>query len=1076
MRFFFYRLFGIAYCVMFFVYFAIRATSSIGDNNVGWRVFVLTIEFFSSLSVLFMVIVKMRRPWTEFVGQFDGVEMQKQNISRRNAIQADRQRLLEEATPSTNESRRSKKKSPRSRKTPRAQKSSGAKITPRATFTPREIFTPKATPSAHFGRYDLDDYDLDAEILETPVSKLIDSPDSSLIEDIEEEENFTKELYTMVHNLKVPNRARTAGAHIEQPVSYLPYVVRCLIPCYRESIEIVKPTVLAALNLSHDKSKLFVYLCDDGADVEKQEWVESMKKEYPNLEYVTRPTEFKGHGKAGNLNYCLRERIYKEQISQGKKISRREIISIFDADMIAEERYLTSLLPYFADKKKCVMVQSPQTFHNVPMNADFFDAHNVGFFQYMLPSFGAWNITTCCGTNFLVSARALSEAGWFPTISVTEDMYLAMILLSKGGIIEYHAENLVIGEAPQDLRQIFQQRSRWAKGTIQIFIKDNPLFKSGLPLLARLSFFNACWSYFTSAFMNPLFVVVNAAGILFGVFPVKDLYFLISALFVSYYGLFYIMIHFTPVPHKHYTSLWIVGKMGHFFSFMALKAIVNVIRAMLGIKGTITFKVTDKKANVNNEEKKEEEKYSRDSSRKDLNFHWFMSIFILLVIFYGIWLISDQKAFLPDLGKDRNAYQRKGIQIFMTFWMIQFFIAYSLPLWYAYIPENFEIQATVLRVLSSIDSLLSATLIILTALLYKLPFLVRLPQLADITQFPPNHNPFWIAEKSHQNFLGSYIYNSALNSTVPVVVMYNRPSRDEDMFSESSPANGGFPNWIEYRQSLKSMAKVLRDKKFPAAIIFEPDWMLEAMYIPTSTNDNNIDESIKLSSGIKVALNLEKWYRSVNALIELAWSLPSNVNLYIDAGHAQYHRVLEFKAFELLNKSIYSTPNIKGFAFNVANFYPTKFSIEVAEQAYNTYGWNYIIDTSRNGGPFSEMGAEEIQKCRFDPPGINKGDEAQWTSFEAPLDARFVNEEISSGQVQTEYNGLDALLWVKPLGESDGRMYNPGEYRECLIMHTIPCEQPSKDESLISENQLKCLEVPAKVNGKFVRRGACKCD
>jgi cellulose synthase (UDP-forming) len=197
--------------------------------------------------------------------------------------------------------------------------------------------------------------------------------------------------------------------------------------------------------MKHDTDKLFVYLCDDGADPLKQQWVADMNQEHPNLIYVTRPKEFKGHGKAGNLNYCLREIIYKNVLSHNenlktedgktkrkKFIPRKELVVIFDADMVARSNFLTRLLPYFSKNRRCVLVQSPQTFHNVPMDADFFDAHNVNFFQYMLPCFSSWNTTTCCGTNFIVAARALQTVNFFPTISVTEDMYLAMLLCAAG--------------------------------------------------------------------------------------------------------------------------------------------------------------------------------------------------------------------------------------------------------------------------------------------------------------------------------------------------------------------------------------------------------------------------------------------------------------------------------------------------------------------------------------------------------------------------------------------------------------------------------------------------------------------
>ncbi len=56
----------------------------------------------------------------------------------------------------------------------------------------------------------------------------------------------------------------------------LQYHVRVLIPCYKESLEIVQRTVLAALEAELPGScARTVYLCDDGKDPEKRAWVQA---------------------------------------------------------------------------------------------------------------------------------------------------------------------------------------------------------------------------------------------------------------------------------------------------------------------------------------------------------------------------------------------------------------------------------------------------------------------------------------------------------------------------------------------------------------------------------------------------------------------------------------------------------------------------------------------------------------------------------------------------------------------------------------------------------------------------------
>lgn len=90
------------------------------------------------------------------------------------------------------------------------------------------------------------------------------------------------------------------------PVPAQPYVVRVLIPCYTESLEIVAQTVLAAANadLPHLACRT-VYLLDDGKDAAKAAWVAEQGRE--DIVYISGRVRSKGetNGKACNLNNTL---------------------------------------------------------------------------------------------------------------------------------------------------------------------------------------------------------------------------------------------------------------------------------------------------------------------------------------------------------------------------------------------------------------------------------------------------------------------------------------------------------------------------------------------------------------------------------------------------------------------------------------------------------------------------------------------------------------------------------------------------------------------------------------------------
>lgn len=52
------------------------------------------------------------------------------------------------------------------------------------------------------------------------------------------------------------------------------YTVRVLIPCYKESLAITQRTVLAARRADKPAgTRVIIYICDDGADPQKADWV-----------------------------------------------------------------------------------------------------------------------------------------------------------------------------------------------------------------------------------------------------------------------------------------------------------------------------------------------------------------------------------------------------------------------------------------------------------------------------------------------------------------------------------------------------------------------------------------------------------------------------------------------------------------------------------------------------------------------------------------------------------------------------------------------------------------------------------
>ena len=152
---------------------------------------------------------------------------------------------------------------------------------------------------------------------------------------------------------------------------------------------------------------------------------------------------------------------------QGPKIPKHEVMVVFDADMVAKPNFFTKILEVMVDDDISLCL-TPQGFNNVDAQSDIFNNLNLSFWEYMLPGTDALGYIACTGTNFCIRCYPLSDCGWFPSFTITEDYALGMMLKARNYKAGYLNEYLAIGEAPEEIRNIFRQRSRWCKGQMQV--------------------------------------------------------------------------------------------------------------------------------------------------------------------------------------------------------------------------------------------------------------------------------------------------------------------------------------------------------------------------------------------------------------------------------------------------------------------------------------------------------------------------------------------------------------------------------------------------------------------------------
>lgn len=273
------------------------------------------------------------------------------------------------------------------------------------------------------------------------------------------------------------------------------------IPTYNESLDVVKPTVLAALALDWPPEKLSVYILDDGRRAEFRAFAQAC-----GAGYIIRPDN-KG-AKAGNINHATR-------------LTDGEFIAIFDCDHVPTRAFLQFGMGWLVRDPKLAMVQTPHHFYSPdPFERNLsagLDVPNEGlmFYGAVQPGNDLWNATFFCGSCAIIRRTALVGAGGVPTETVTEDCHLSLRMQRQGWSTAYLRMPLAAGLATERLIMHIGQRMRWARGMLQIARTENPLFVSGLSLPQRLCYFSAMF-YYGFAIPRVVFLTSPLAFLLLG--------------------------------------------------------------------------------------------------------------------------------------------------------------------------------------------------------------------------------------------------------------------------------------------------------------------------------------------------------------------------------------------------------------------------------------------------------------------------------------------------------------------------------------------------------------------------------
>jgi cellulose synthase/poly-beta-1,6-N-acetylglucosamine synthase-like glycosyltransferase len=239
-----------------------------------------------------------------------------------------------------------------------------------------------------------------------------------------------------------------------------------IVPVKNEE-KVVGRLLNALLRLNYPKEKVEIIVVEDGSTDGTVDICKKYEEEsHGVVKLLHKPVS---DGKPSALNY-------------GVKHARGEIIGVFDADNIPERNVLMNVCRYYEDSEVAgVQGRTLSTNSEENMLSKFASYEEAVWCEAYLRGKDVLNLFVHLkGSCMFIRRDVLEKLGGFDEETLSEDMEISARLTEKGYKSRYAPDVRSWQETPSSLKQLFTQRTRWYRGTMEV------AFKYGR-LMAKLS-------------------------------------------------------------------------------------------------------------------------------------------------------------------------------------------------------------------------------------------------------------------------------------------------------------------------------------------------------------------------------------------------------------------------------------------------------------------------------------------------------------------------------------------------------------------------------------------------------------
>ena len=258
--------------------------------------------------------------------------------------------------------------------------------------------------------------------------------------------------------------------------------VEILMSCFNEE-QVLEACVKTLVDLDYENYT--ITLIDDKSTDNTVGVMRKLRDKYPQVKVIESQENL---GKA-------------EELNRGLEQSRADYILCVDADAIFDQHALSHLVATMEDNRKLGAVTGRPIVKNTKtvigklqyleyiMNIDF-----IKRAQDMLSN----NILTVSGVIVLYRREALLDIKGWNTEVLTEDIDATWRLYRADWNVGYQPEALCYIYVPETIRGFIKQRTRWARGGIEVFLnrfKEIPQLTLGRQFLSLDIIFSYAWVF-----------------------------------------------------------------------------------------------------------------------------------------------------------------------------------------------------------------------------------------------------------------------------------------------------------------------------------------------------------------------------------------------------------------------------------------------------------------------------------------------------------------------------------------------------------------------------------------------------